>query len=405
MKVTRYLASAFFFLGACFFAFLIMATVIRGEPTALTVRLGKPKACVAATVLLLGAAYILWKGPGGVGRGWRVELGRFLMAAVILGAGAVMAELYLRSYCRATQGINPLRKLKEKYNPGPIYREGVTPLADIVQLSTNLMLTYELKPNLDKEFGHHALRTNSRGMRGSREFTLEKPPGVTRVLGVGDSGMFGWNTQEGENYLAVLSRELNRRENEERVEVLNMAVPGYNTQQEIELLASRGTAYSPDVVIVGWNANDFDMPFFLARHDNHDKWNKSYLYTFVFFRREFVDKIATPQVMKASEIDRRFVDPAVLDGLGPEGVERALLRLRRLAEEFSFKPLLFGPMGRDIRAICARVGVDYCNTLEEIAPSVATDKTGLHHMHPRPEAHAMLGRLLAGHLRQRGWIE
>jgi hypothetical protein len=50
----------------------------------------------------------------------------------------------------------------------------------------------------------------------------------------------------------VLEERLAKEVPNERWEVLNMAVPGYNTAMEVETLKARGLAYEPDVVVVGY---------------------------------------------------------------------------------------------------------------------------------------------------------
>ena len=66
-------------------------------------------------------------------------------------------------------------------------------------------MVYELKPGLDGRFQDQPLKTNSHGMR-DREYPREKPDGVVRIAGLGDSVMFGWGVGQGEAYLDVLER-------------------------------------------------------------------------------------------------------------------------------------------------------------------------------------------------------
>src|SRR5262249_4819878 len=56
---------------------------------------------------------------------------------------------------------------------------------------------------------------------------------------------------------ALLERELTTRTGE-RWEVLNAGVEGYNTEAELAYLRQRGLAFAPEVVVVGFNLNDFD---------------------------------------------------------------------------------------------------------------------------------------------------
>lgn len=122
-------------------------------------------------------------------------------------------------------------------------------------------VVYELKPSRRWVFQGARTETNSHGFRG-REYALEKPPGTRRVLGLGDSVMFGWGVDQDAVYTSLLERALAERL--PGTEVLNLAVPGYNTLQEAALLREKGLAFSPDVLMVNYTLNDWAAPFFLA---------------------------------------------------------------------------------------------------------------------------------------------
>jgi lysophospholipase L1-like esterase len=109
----------------------------------------------------------------------------------------------------------------------------------------------ELRPN------DEAL--NSDGFR-SAEFT-PKPPGVYRILSLGDSCTFGYIAREEmigyvlQPYPLKLQRFIERRVGEGKVEVLNAAVPGYNSYQGVMLLRTKLRGLDPDLITVrfGWN--------------------------------------------------------------------------------------------------------------------------------------------------------
>jgi hypothetical protein len=123
---------------------------------------------------------------------------------------------------------------------------------------------------------------NSLGYRG-REHAAEKAAGHTRVVVLGDSIAFGYGVADERTFSAVLERL------DPRLEVLNLGVQGYGTDQELIKLESEGLACHPDVVILDvCLANDFldnarsvnfgyPKPYFrwesgrLVRHDEHVK--------------------------------------------------------------------------------------------------------------------------------------
>ena len=95
---------------------------------------------------------------------------------------------------------------------------------------------------------------NSRGYR-DRERTVARPPGVRRVVSLGDSFAWGASVEFEDAYPQRLERGLSRRRRE-AWEVVNLALPGMNTVDHAAQLAGEGMAYGPDVVLVGYVLND-----------------------------------------------------------------------------------------------------------------------------------------------------
>ncbi len=106
--------------------------------------------------------------------------------------------------------------------------------------------------------GYHAdnkgkvLRINSRGLRAA-EFTDAKPPRVFRIIMLGDSVTFG-RAGDDCHYPGVL-QGLFDAAGSRRVEVVNAAVEGYNSEAALRLLRRKVLNYSPDLitVLIGWN--------------------------------------------------------------------------------------------------------------------------------------------------------
>lgn len=96
--------------------------------------------------------------------------------------------------------------------------------------------------------------TNSRGYR-DLERTLEKKPGVRRVLSLGDSFAWGAGIEFDDTYAQRLERRLPRRRGEPW-EVVQLALPGMNTVDQASQLHEEGLAYAPDVVVLGYVLND-----------------------------------------------------------------------------------------------------------------------------------------------------
>ena len=97
-------------------------------------------------------------------------------------------------------------------------------------------------------------RINAMGIRSDREFTLDKPPGVLRIVGLGDSFTQGYEVNVEETYLFRLQQLLGERGL--NVEVINLGVSGYGTAEELVMLREFGFKFNPDVVVVGYYTND-----------------------------------------------------------------------------------------------------------------------------------------------------
>jgi hypothetical protein len=91
---------------------------------------------------------------------------------------------------------------------------------------------------------------NERGERGPLR-PYEKPAGVQRVIVLGDSTSWGWGVDDERMWTRLVERELGAG-----VELINLAVPGYGTDQELWVLEREGQRYEPDLVLLGLVHND-----------------------------------------------------------------------------------------------------------------------------------------------------
>src|SRR5262249_38218439 len=98
---------------------------------------------------------------------------------------------------------------------------------------------------------------NAHGLRGP-EFPLAKPPGVQRVLVLGDSCTFGYLLPEEDAYTSQLQHLLDERRGAGKVHVINAGVPGYGINNEAEFLEHRGLAFHPHAIVV--TASSGDLP-------------------------------------------------------------------------------------------------------------------------------------------------
>jgi len=177
--------------------------------------------------------------------------------SLLLGTSLLLGLVILEILVRLFFGDELTRPLLPPKEPRPnIYRRNPFP-----------GLRYDYLPGSEKRFcfpdnprGYFdadnciLYQINARGFRGP-EVLKEKPAGVFRVLGLGDSFTLGRGVREEDTYLRQLERLLNRS-GQGKFEVLNFGVEGYNTPDEAALLEGRGLEYQPDLVLVGYYLND-----------------------------------------------------------------------------------------------------------------------------------------------------
>lgn len=94
-----------------------------------------------------------------------------------------------------------------------------------------------------------AVRINAQGFRADREYSPAPPPGVLRIVAVGDSFTFGNGAEVHQAFPSLLERRL-------AAEVINLGVPGYGVDQQLLMLESRGLGFQPDVVLLGLHTPD-----------------------------------------------------------------------------------------------------------------------------------------------------
>lgn len=223
-------------------------------------------------------------------------------------------------------------------------------MRDIIVPSLYHDIVFKLQPNLrDVSFCRSRLSTNRFGFRG-RDFERAKEPGVVRVVGLGDSVMFGWGVHDGEEYLAQLAARLELEYPDRRYEFINTAVPGYNTHMEVAVLEKRALDLDPDIVIYGYCVNDEELPRFLRPKQDHLTLRRSYLWDLLRERRftwsrgsrnDLMGLVDAPKKNKRHwrgfATDPALVPPEYAHMVGPRAFEASLDRLAALSRERGFR--------------------------------------------------------------------
>jgi hypothetical protein len=165
------------------------------------------------------------------------------LVVVSIGFALGVGELLVRLLLREQTVMFP--RYHTEYRYGDYALRGIRPNAEFWHTSVD---------------GSWRFVTNSRGLRDAREFAYEKPPGTLRVLALGDSHTQGYEVRQEATFSAVLERYLNTHLHARggKAEVLNAGVSGFSTAEAAAYLEAEGHRYQPDVVVLGFYANDFE---------------------------------------------------------------------------------------------------------------------------------------------------
>jgi lysophospholipase L1-like esterase len=156
-------------------------------------------------------------------------------------------------------------------------------------------LVERLVPNYDGWFAGVPVHINSLGFRDTREYALEKTPGVFRIIVLGDSVTFGHGSTYEHSYPRLLEDRLKAWRPAVDWQVWNLGVPGYNTAQELARLLRDGPRFQPDLVVVGFVQNDLfgDLtppePSRLRRLGTPGvNWVRRNLYSYDWYRKRYL---------------------------------------------------------------------------------------------------------------------
>jgi hypothetical protein len=127
-------------------------------------------------------------------------------------------------------------------------------------------LFWRYRPNQDLESGGMRVQTNAFGLR-DRPRSREKPPGLFRILSLGESTTFGYLLDAGQSYSALLEQLLNKDAGRP-VEVWNCGVCSYTTYQSVKWLTRDGLSFQPDLVLFFHEMNDF-LPTYHRTGEGH----------------------------------------------------------------------------------------------------------------------------------------
>jgi hypothetical protein len=236
--------------------------------------------------------------------------------------------------------------------------------------------------------------------------------------------MFGQGVGDDESYLALLSQSLNQSAPEGyHWEIINTAVPGYNTVMEVATFREKGLRYTPDLVIVGYIGNDLNLPNFLHREDHYFSLRRSFVAEFVLVRLRRL-KLTSPSGLVAASpdvIDDAFeaedsrVLPQYRGLVGLEAYRTAMAELKALSLTHGFDALVFANNPADnVRNVLRDLALPLLDTKDGIAtymsehglseyggPPLMLSKRDAH---PSALGHAVRSQILYSYLHDSGLL-
>lgn len=158
-------------------------------------------------------------------------------AAILAGLGVwtlIVAEIFLRIF--APQAIMP------RYITGTPYGvRGNVPGAVYAHSTPDVNVQY---------------RINAQGMRDDRNFPTAKPAGTCRVAMMGDSYFVGYELDLPQTLQARIEAGLKAAGY--RAEVLNFAVSGFGTAEQLRTYQAKVRGFDPDLLLMQWQVTDYD---------------------------------------------------------------------------------------------------------------------------------------------------
>ncbi len=169
---------------------------------------------------------------------------KLLVAALSLLVPLAVVELGLR-----IAGYDPFGDMLSgmRDEPGELLSK------DFLRESDDEVLVYELAPNAKTHAWEADIETNAYGFR-DREYALEKPAGVERIVALGDSATFGVKLAPEVLWPELL--EARSPLGDTPLEVLNLGIVGYDALEEVAFFERVGAQFAPDLVIVALHIND-----------------------------------------------------------------------------------------------------------------------------------------------------
>jgi lysophospholipase L1-like esterase len=153
-------------------------------------------------------------------------------------------------------------------------------IKESIEFRPNKKLSYYYEPKAGEQYIYRNsfYTINNDTLHETRDYTIEKPKNVFRIVSLGDSFTFGLLVQDVENWPKQLEQIFSKQCGRFNYEVINLGMEGYDIEYAMERYKTRGTKYNPDLVL--WLHVDFlrnrEMQSFFKKYENYKRPDKPY---------------------------------------------------------------------------------------------------------------------------------
>lgn len=351
------------------------------------------------------------------------------LGLVLLGtaAGLVASELALRGYL-AAEAARKDAEWRSIGAPPDVDKEAR--LGQIVRPHAERRISYELIPDMSVTFQGVPVRTDAQGFRCHPSPTPgPRASDTVRILGLGDSVMFGWGVEYPDCFMGILQRDLAAAHPDVTFEVINTAVPGYNTVMQVETLKVKGLPCRPDIVLIDFVENDLLPPHFIPRDDRF--WTSSRCLLLDLTRAALrgqrfdpLERFGDPPRLASDlrgfwetlEFEPQEVPEGLRDMVGLRSYRAAMSELATLAASHGFEVVVTShqDVPAYLRETCAELGfslVESTAVLDYMRAHGIDDRRGTvltlsaDDPHPSPLAHRLQAQGILEFLTAAGFVE
>jgi len=291
-------------------------------------------------------------------------------------------------------------------NPAPLIKD-----VDLLWRNEPLARkTLEVNPRAFGRSESWTIENNSEGFRGPERTQAGDDTEIYRVLCVGDSVTFGFNTDQDAAYPRLLEQHLREQHPARRFEVVNAGVSGWSWIQGLRFLETRGFALHPDAIVIAHGAND---QFLRARVTDEERFRRlaTPLTRFVQSAGLLLSRTNTYRAVEwllprreptgnSPGCQKQIAETGFCKRVSLEEIQAAVREIGRLAPRHSADLLVLNldfvktPAVEAVRRAVAREGipfldlVDRLNALREAEENARAARLGLASARETPRADA-----------------